>query len=72
MIFSSMSSALNDRGIEAEIRNDVSGGVTGKIAPGEALIELWVVNKDQVEAATERIKEIREQPKSDDCFFNYC
>ena len=40
MILGSMSSALNEEGIETEIRNDILGGATGEIAPGEIWIEL--------------------------------
>ena len=58
MILSSMSSALNEIGIETEIRNDILGGTTGEIAPGETWIELWIVDDTQVEAASKRIKEI--------------
>ena len=55
MILGSMSSALNDIGIETEIRNAIMGGATGEIAPGETWIELWIVNDTQAEAATRRI-----------------
>jgi hypothetical protein len=44
MIIGSISSALNQEGSEIEIRNDILGGATGEIAPGETWIELWVVN----------------------------
>jgi len=72
MILGSMSSALNEEGIETEIRNNILGGATGEIAPGEAWIELWVVNEAQVEAATLRIQEILEQPDRDDWLCNRC
>jgi len=72
MILGSMSSALNEEGIETEIRNNILGGATGEIAPGETWIELWVVNEAQVEAATLRIKEILEQPDRDDWLCNRC
>ena len=72
MILGSMSSALNDIGIETEIRNDILGGATGEIAPGETWIELWIVNDTQAEAATRRIKEILEQPERDDWVCNRC
>jgi hypothetical protein len=57
MILGNMSSALNEMGIETEIRNDVLGGAIGEISPGGTWIELWVVKKTQAEAATARIKE---------------
>jgi len=72
MILGSMSSALNEEGIETEIRNNILGGATGEIAPGETWIELWVVNEAQVEAAKLRIKEILEQPDRDDWLCNRC
>jgi hypothetical protein len=72
MILGSMSSALNHEGIETEVRNDILGGATGEIAPGETWIELWVVNESQAEAATQRIKEILEQPERDDWLCNRC
>ena len=72
MILGSMSSALNEEGIETEIRNNIPGGATGEIAPGETWIELWVVNEAQVEAAKLRIKEILEQPDRDDWLCNRC
>ena len=59
MIIGSMSGALNQDGIETEIRNDILGGAAGEIAPGDTWIELWVVNSAQAEAATQRIKEIQ-------------
>lgn len=72
MILGSMSSALNEEGIETEIRNDLLGGATGEIAPDETWVELWVVNEAQAEAATQRIKEILEQPERDDWVCNRC
>ena len=66
MILGGMSGSLNEIGIETEVRNDVLGGATGEIAPGETWIELWVVKKAQAKAATSLIKEILEQPESDD------
>ena len=72
MILGSMSSALNEEGIETEIRNDILGGAAGEIAPGETWIELWVVNEAQAEAATQWIKEILEQPERDDRLCNRC
>jgi methyl coenzyme M reductase beta subunit len=72
MILGSMSSALNEEGIETEIRNDILGGAAGEIAPGETWIELWVINEAQAEAATQRIKEILEQPERDDRLCNRC
>ena len=58
MILGSMSGALNEEGIETEIRNDILGGAAGEIAPGDTWIELWVINEAEAEAATQRIKEI--------------
>ena len=72
MILGSMSSALNDIGIETEIRNDILGGATGEIAPGETWIELWVINDVQEEAATRRINEILGQPERDEWICNGC
>ena len=72
MILSGMSGSLNEIGIETEIRNDVLGGATGEIAPGETWIELWVVKKAQAQAATSLIKEILEQTECDDWLCNYC
>ena len=72
MILGSMSGALNEEGIETEIRNDILGGAAGEIAPGETWIELWVINEAQAEAATQRIKEILEQPERDDRLCNRC
>lgn len=72
MIIGSMSGALNQEGIETEIRNDILGGAAGEIAPGETWIELMVVNDAQAEAATQRIKEILEQPERDDWMCNGC
>ena len=51
MILGSVSSALNHIAIETEIRNDILGGATGEIAPGETWIELWIVNDTQAEGA---------------------
>jgi len=36
MIIGSMSGALNQDGIETEIRNDILDGGAGEIAPGDA------------------------------------
>ena len=72
MILGSMSSALNETGIKTEVRNDILGGVTGEIAPGETWIELWVVDDPQAASATKRIKEILEQPERDDWVCNHC
>ena len=72
MILGNMSNALNEIGIETEIRNDILGGVIGEISPGETWIELWIVNEAQAEAATRRIKEILEQSERDDWVCNRC
>jgi methyl coenzyme M reductase beta subunit len=72
MILGSMSSALNQEGIETQIRNDILSGATGEIAPGDTWIELWVVDEAQAEAATQRIKEILEQPERDDWLCKGC
>lgn len=72
MIIGSISGALNQDGIETEIRNDILGGAAGEIAPGDTWIELWVVNSAQAEAATQRIKEILEQPKHEDWLCHRC
>lgn len=72
MILGSMSSALNEIGIKTEVRNDILGGATGEIAPGETWIELWVVDDHQAASATKRIKEIIELPERDDWVCNHC
>ena len=72
MILSSMSSALNEIGIETEIRNDILGGATGEIAPGETWIELWILDDNQTETAMRRIKEILEQPEQNEWVCNHC
>lgn len=72
MIAGSMASLLNQEGIEAEIRNDILGGATGEIAPGETWVELWVVDESQAEAATKLIKETMEQPERDEWICNHC
>jgi hypothetical protein len=72
MILGSMSSALNEFGIKTEVRNDILGGATGEIAPGETWIELWVVDDSQAASATKRVKEILEQPERDDWVCNHC
>ncbi len=72
MILGNMSSALNQEGIETQIRNDILGGATGEIAPGDTWIELWVVNEAQAETAAQRIKERLEQPERDDWLCNHC
>ena len=72
MIIGSMSGALNQDGIETEIRNDILDGGAGEIAPGDAWIALWAVNSAQADAATLRIKEILDQPKHGDWLCHRC
>ena len=72
MILGSMASALNEAGIETEVRNDILGGATGEIAPGETWIELWVLNEAEAEAAIKRINEILNQSEGDDWVCNNC
>ena len=50
MILGNMSSALNQEGIETQIRNDILGGATGEIAPGDTWIELWDTSGERVNA----------------------
>ena len=47
LIVGAMRNALDELGIETEIRNDILGGAAGEIAPGETWIELWIVNDEQ-------------------------
>ena len=56
MIIGNMASALHEIGICTETRNDILGGASGEIAPGETWIELWVVNDRQFKVATKRIE----------------
>ena len=72
MILGTMACALNEIGIETEIRNDILGGAIGEISPCETWIELWVVNAAQTAAATLRIKEILEESERGDWFCNQC
>lgn len=72
MIVGSMASLLDQEGIETEIRNDILGGATGEIAPGETWIELWVVDESQAEAAAKLIKDTMEQPERDEWICNHC
>ena len=72
MILGNMFNALNEIGIETEIRNDILGGAIGEISPGETWIELWVLRETHTEAASARIKEILEQPGRDDWSCNQC
>ena len=71
MIIGSMASALNDAGIHAEVRNDILGGATGEIAPGETWVELWVQDADEP-AAVKQIEAIQTQTVRDDWLCNTC
>ena len=72
ILLGSMSSALNEIGIQTEIRNDILGGATGEIAPGETWAELWVTNEDQASHASRRINEILKEPERADWICNSC
>ena len=47
LIVGAMRNALDELGIETEIRNDTLGGAAGEIAPGETWIELWIVKDEE-------------------------
>ena len=64
--------ALDELGIETEIRNDILGGAAGEIAPGETWIELWIVNDEQAPAAMRRIQEIERQPDEEEWDCHHC
>ena len=72
VVLGSMSCALNELGIQTEIRNDILGGATGEIAPGETWVELWVTNEDQAPDASRRINEILKEPERADWICNSC
>ena len=72
IVLCSMSSALNELGIETEIRNDILGGATGEIAPGETWVELWVIHDDKAPDASKRINEILKQPERAEWMCNSC
>ena len=56
MIIGNMASALHEIGKCTETRNDILGGASGEIAPGETWIELWVVNDRQFKVATKGLR----------------
>ena len=72
MIIGNMASALHEIGKCTETRNDILGGASGEIAPGETWIELWVVNDRQFKVATKRIEEILMQPEREEWICNHC
>lgn len=72
MIVGSMASLLNQAGIETEIRNDILGGASGEIAPGETWVELWVTNESQIEAAKQLLQETMDQADRDDWICDHC
>ena len=72
LIVGAMRNALDELGIETEIRNDILGGAAGEIAPGETWIELWVVNDEQAPAAMRRIQEIERQPDEEEWDCHHC
>ena len=72
LIVGAMRNALNELGIETEIRNDILGGAAGEIAPGETWIELWIVNHEQAPAAIRRIQEIEHQPDEEEWDCRHC
>ena len=61
MIVGVMANALEQLGIETEIRNDILGGAAGEIAPGETWIELWIIDDSQAEEAKRCIQDIQAQ-----------
>jgi len=72
LIVGAMRNALDEMGIETEIRNDILGGAAGEIAPGETWIELWIVNDEQAPAAMCRIQEIEHQPDEEEWDCHHC
>ena len=72
LIVGAMRNALDELGIETEIRNDILGGAAGEIAPGETWIELWIVNDEQAPAAMGRIQEIERQPDEEEWDCHHC
>ena len=72
MIIGSFASLLNQEGIETEIRNDILGGATGEIAPGETWIELWALNDAEANAAIELIERVQAEPEREDWLCNVC
>ena len=72
LIVGAMRNALDELGMETEIRNDILGGAAGEIAPGETWIELWIVNDEQAPAAMRRIQEIEHQPDEEEWNCHHC
>ncbi|MBO6555295.1 MAG: DUF2007 domain-containing protein [Pseudomonadales bacterium] len=62
MMVGSMAGLLAQSGIESEVRNDILGGASGEIAPGETWVELWVLETSQVASAREIILASLKQP----------
>lgn len=71
MIVGNMAGLLQQSGIESEIRNDILGGATGELAPGETWVELWV-DESYVRTAEQLIKDVSNQPERDDWMCNQC
>ena len=72
LIVGAMRNALDEIGIDTEIRNDILGGAAGEIAPGETWIELWLINDEQASAAIRRIQEIEHQPADEEWDCHHC
>ena len=72
LIVGAMRNALDELGIEAEIRNDTLGGAAGEKAPGETWIELWIVKDEEAPPAMRRIQEIEHQPDEEEWDCHHC
>ena len=72
IVVGGMASLLGQARIETEIRNDILGGASGEIAPGETWVELWVTDESQAEAAALLIKQTLEQPEGEEWVCREC
>ena len=66
MMVGSMAGLLEQSGIESEMRNDILGGASGEIAPGETWVELWVKDASQADRAIQIIQESMQQAEGED------
>lgn len=66
MMVGSMAGLLEQSGIESELRNDILGGASGEIAPGETWVELWVKDASQADRAIQIIQESMQQAEGED------
>lgn len=66
MMVGSMAGLLEQSGIESELRNDILGGASGEIAPGETWVELWVKDASQADRAIQIIEESMQQAEGED------